>query len=479
MFDEKDHLHPHVQTRSAVIPTSEKLKADPERSGRGVVIAFLDSGFYPHPDIADRVIAYHDIHNEKALFGSVREPQGHHWHGTQTAVVCAGNGKLSDGIYRGIAHEARLVLVKVSKNGRIDDRAIERGLEWVIENRERLGIRIVNMSLGGDCDLSLKESTINQLAERLVDEGMVITVAAGNSADARPIPPASSPSVITVGGYSDENGFDSNDFNLYHSTHGETSDGIVKPELIAPAMYVAAPILPDTAEFAAAEVLAGFEAVPDYELRDRSRKRPLPASLEGIVGGANPYGLRRAIDGIVKDRKIVATHYQHVDGTSFAAPIVASVVAQMLEANPRLSPRAVKNILAATATKLSGRPAIRQGFGIVNASEAVRLAAKELHELNEMNFRPPRIVGREIVFEFHDDLASEISLVGDLNDWVPGVDKLVRCSDGIWRARIRCRPAGRYAYKFVIDGRRWMEDPSHGIKEPDGHDGFNSILVIG
>ena len=42
--------------------------------------------------------------------------------------------------------------------------------------------------------------------------------------------------------------------------------------------------------------------------------------------------------------EIVATHYSHVDGTSFATPIVSSIVAQMIEANPKLTPGAVKNI---------------------------------------------------------------------------------------------------------------------------------------
>jgi hypothetical protein len=33
---------------------------------------------------------------------------------------------------------------------------IERGLRWVIENRDRLAIRIVSISLGGDEDVSYR-----------------------------------------------------------------------------------------------------------------------------------------------------------------------------------------------------------------------------------------------------------------------------------------------------------------------------------
>ena len=68
---------------------------------------FLDSGFFPHPDYADRVIAFKDISGEEKSFGEKAEPQGFHWHGTQTVVSCAGNGKLSDGVYSGLASNSR------------------------------------------------------------------------------------------------------------------------------------------------------------------------------------------------------------------------------------------------------------------------------------------------------------------------------------------------------------------------------------
>jgi serine protease AprX len=63
-----------------------------------------------------------------------------------------------------------------------------------------------------------------------------------------------------------------------------------------------------------------------------------------------------------------------VDGTSFAAPIVSSVIAQMLEANPRLTPQQVKRILIDTAERLPGVPTDQQGWGAIVAARAVELA---------------------------------------------------------------------------------------------------------
>jgi serine protease AprX len=359
--DNYDHLH--FRHRHAVIPTSEKLNADPTFTGRGVTIAFLDSGFYPHPDVVDRVTAFHDIHGGENSVTEIVEPLGHHWHVTQTVVSCAGDGRLCDGIYRGLAYESHLVLIKVSGPAHLDDASIEQGLRWVIENRMRYGIRILNISLGGDYDIGLAENSINQLVEELVDSVVVVTVAAGNSDSTRSIPPASSPSAITVGGYTDQNQFGQSEFGLYHSSFGPTADGHIKPEIIAPAMYIAPPILPSTDDHRIAETLYILLTTPDYSFRERFERSFEIARLNPRILGLSNEGARRLIEAELMDRKILATHYQHVDGTSLAAPITASVAALMLEANPSLPPLIAKNILITTARRLGGHPTVRQGVG--------------------------------------------------------------------------------------------------------------------
>lgn len=477
-FQTDEHRHSHAQNRYAVIPTADKLNADLRFTGKGVVLAFLDSGFFPHPDFADRVVAFHDVSGEEKSFHSIREPKNHHWHGTQTVTAAAGNGALSDGVYGGIARDARLVLVKVSENGRISDESIEKGLLWILENREKYRIRLLNMSLGGDMDLSFAESRINALAEELIKQGVSVTVAAGNSAGAPVIPPASAPSVITVGGYSDENQFSEDRFELYHSNFGATRDGFLKPEIIAPAMNVAAPILPGTTDYVAAETLSMLANAPDYAFRILLDEYWEKAGLPDFIGFHGSASARERIEEELQKRQIVATHYKSVDGTSFAAPITASVIAQMLEANPALTPHAVKNILISTAQKLAHQPQIRQGYGVLNASLAVSVALGETHSLTSENYSPPRVENGKIVFYYHDDAARSVFLAGDFNDWKADATPFAKTADGVWCAAINRLKPGKYRYKFFVSGDVWAEDTSHGLKEPDGFGGFHSILLV-
>lgn len=477
-FQTNKHEHSHAQNRFAVIPTVEKLNADLRFSGKGVCIAFLDSGFYPHADFADRVIAFHDVAGEEKSFNSIISPRGFHWHGTQTVTSCAGNGTLADGVYKGLASDAELVLVKVSKNGGISDESIEKGLLWVLLNREKYNIRVLNISLGGEMDASFAESRINALAEELINAGVCITVAAGNSAGEAVIPPANCPSVITVGGFSDENQFSKDGFELYHSNFGTTIDGIVKPEIIAPAMFVAAPILPDTEDYRIAETLSMLASAPDYAFRILLDEYWEKAALPDSIGFHGNDSARALIEEKLRQRKVIATHYQHVDGTSFAAPITASVIAQMLEANPHLTPLAVKNILISTATKLLNQPNLRQGFGVLNARSAVEDALRETHFLEAENYSQPRLDGEKIIFYYHDDSAENVFLVGDFNNWRRDEIQFTKSADGVWQAEIISITSGKYRYKFFVNNEFWTEDASHGLKEEDGFGGFHSILIV-
>ncbi len=485
----EQHNHQHALNRFAVIPTALRLQADTERTGRGVTMAMIDSGFYPHPDLTEptnRVVATADVTQRDAPYELNGKPHDWDWHGTQTSVVAAGNGRLSDGAYKSLAPNAQVVLVKASDRGKITEANIAHGFEWVMKNKERYNIRVVSISLGGDEDVPYETNIVDQAAEEAVKRGLIVVAAAGNSGctgspptgAARPVPPANSPSVITVGGYNDNNQLDHQNLDLYCSSFGPTADGLLKPEIIAPAIWVAAPILPGTASYQRAAALSQLAAAPDYLLSNLVRELGQQAELPESLYQESPATIRAVVESALHESKIVATHYQHVDGTSFAAPIVASVVAQMLEANPNLTPATIKQILIATADRIPGAPLARQGYGMLNARRAVDHASREMHTLEHDHFQPPRVESGKLVFFYHNDTAERVALAGDFNGWNANHTRFVKTANGLWRAQIDSPPPGRYHYKCVIDGDRWVDDPSNGLKAPDNYGGFNSVLNV-
>jgi len=365
---------------SFVLPTPLRMNADERFTGRGITIAFLDSGFYAHPDLiqpVNRVRAYHNIFDLTADSTSLQTAEVASWHGMMTSVVAAGNGHLSDGFYRGIASESDLVLVKIGRSGRIPDADIERGLEWVLDHRKEFDIRIVNISAGGDFEQPYFDSSLCRTVELAVREGLIVVCAVGNAgmAPGHPVlPPASSPSAISVGGLDDQNSLDRARRGMYRSSYGPTVDGLQKPEVIAPGIWVAAPILPHTPTADEARLYSELDLADDEKLasiieahksidKDLDEARALPVAL-----------LRQLITIKLHEGNVINQHYKYVDGTSFASPIVASTIACMLEANPNLTPQLVKRILIKTAERVSGIEVERQGWGIVVPGRAVEAA---------------------------------------------------------------------------------------------------------
>ncbi len=363
-----------------ILPTPLRLGASPRYTGRGVTIAFLDSGFYPHPDITqpvNRILHYHNVLTRRSDPSELAAPDDSSWHGLMTSVVAAGNGFLSKGLYRGIASSARLALVKVGTTRRIYHDDIRRGLDWVYRNRQRLGIRIVNLSCGGDYEASYLTDALSQSAERLVKAGVVVVAASGNAghqAEHPVLPPASAPSVIAVGGFDDKNTLDPNEHGVYQSSYGVTPDGLQKPEVIAPSIWIAAPILPGTPTAQQAALYEQLTRAQDGDLKALLAQHPGVDRELDAAARLEPYQLRLLVEGKMRNEKVISGHYKHVDGTSFAAPIVSSIVAQMLEVNPRLTPQQVKRILIRTARRLPNIEPDRQGWGVVNARQAVAAA---------------------------------------------------------------------------------------------------------
>ena len=86
------------------------------------------------------------------------------------------------------------------------------------------------------------------------------------------------------------------------------------------------------------------------------------------------YMIRQIILLKLQRESVITRHYKYVDGTSFAAPIVSSVIAQMLEANPNLTPQKIKRILISSAERLPHYEVDRQGWGVIDPRKAVEMA---------------------------------------------------------------------------------------------------------
>ena len=263
---------------------------------------------------------------------------------------------------------------EILHNRRIREQDIHRALRWTIDNARRFDVRVVNISLGGDVPTNGKMTPLDTLVDEAIANGLVVVCAAGNSGLRRIVPPASAPAAITVGGVNDHNSFDRARRAMYPTSYGRGARGATKPEVLAPAQWVAAPMLPKTAVHNEAQFLWKIERASDEQLRRILRTKEAHARISAETMSRPLQEIRVIVRRRMNDEKFIHPHYQHVDGTSFAAPITSSVVAQMLEANPALTPVQVKQLLIDTAEPLDDVALERQGAGLINAGAAVEAA---------------------------------------------------------------------------------------------------------
>jgi serine protease AprX len=340
------------------LPTPLRLHADPRFTGRGVTVAMVDAAFHPHPDLVlprNRIRAWADASREGVVerrFAADERPtwpgadalDAGQWHGLMTSAAAAGNGHLGHGFYRGLASEADLVLVQVrDAQGRITNASIARALRWLGAEGPALGVKVVNLSLGGEPTHPLRGNAVDEAVDALVEAGVTVVAAAGNDGVRALVPPGTAPAALTIGGLDDRNTLDHAARALWHGNYGSTADGAAKPELVAPSLWVVAPVLPGTALAREARELFARRARGD-----------------------------RGAEARIGELKLVTPHYQHVEGTSFAAPLTASVVACLLEASPGLSPAEVRHALVASAEPVPGVGRERQGAGALHAGHAVK-----------------------------------------------------------------------------------------------------------
>ncbi len=295
------------------------------RQGSGVTIAVVDSGIARTPNLQGRVIANvnfnHNAHSATDKYG----------HGTFVADILAGDGTMSGGAYMGIAPSANLLNVRVSNDdGMSAESDVVNSLQWILENKTRFNIRVVNLSLNSGMMQSYHTSPLDAAAEILWFNNIVVVVSAGNTGSTNLYPPANDPFVITVGAIDDRGTVGlSDDQVAAFSAYGVDELGRVKPDLVAPGKDIVA-LLPQNTD--------------------------LKISMQHSGNRVNG-------------------NYFRMSGTSLAAPMVAGAVALLLQGEPNLNADQVKYRLKATAANTNrgwqGYNATMAGAGLLDAFAAV------------------------------------------------------------------------------------------------------------
>lgn len=85
---------------------------------------------------------------------------------------------------------------------------------------------------------------------------------------------------------------------------------------------------------------------------------------------------------------------------------------------------------------------------------------------------------KSIEFFITNECAHQISLAGSFNHWAQDVLLMEPGKNGTWKIEIPMLPKGTYKYKFFIDDRMWVEDIDNPVREPDGFNGWNSVLMV-
>jgi subtilisin family serine protease len=226
------------------------------------------------------------------------------------------------------------VVVKAFKsNGGGTYADVIRGIAWVVWNRARYGIRVLNCSFSARPRSHYWEDPLD-LAVMVAWYSGIVVVASGGNAGPDPQTvgvPGNVPYAITVGAMTDNfTTEDPDDDRLASfSSTGPTYEGFVKPDLVAPGGHIVGTMT-------------------------KTQK----------LGSDHP------------EAQIGNDQLFSMSGTSQSAAVVSGVVALMLDRQPSLTPNEVKCRLMASA-----RPALdpdrdraysifQQGAGLVNARDA-------------------------------------------------------------------------------------------------------------
>lgn len=123
------------------------------------------------------------------------------------------------------------------------------------------------------------------------------------------------------------------------------------------------------------------------------------------------------------------------------------------------------------------RAADSMAAGTLAVARTAQLSAEDLAALVPS---PPRLLSGGILFTCAERSARSLFVAGTFNGWVPNQHELVRrgANDSLWVGFVPLPPRGRYVYKYLLDGRRWIVDPGNPDRSGDGAGGVASVVVV-
>lgn len=328
-----------------------KLNGGLPVSGKGVGVVVNDSGIDgTHEDhkygenLVQNVMANTNLHALDALLPityqeDVPNTDSTGGHGTHVAGIVGGTGEKSSGKYEGVAPGANLIGYGSGAAVAILDTI--GGFDYALTHQIQYNIRVITNSWGTTSDAGTEFDPfdpINVASKKLYDRGIVTVFSAGNSG----------PGESTISG------------NYKKAPWVITVAAGTKQGKLA--------------DFSSRGVSGkGGTVVVDGETFTWEDRPTITAPGEGIISTrvVAPVSSLGAADDAENIEPAYIPYYTTMSGTSMAAPHIAGVAALLLEADPSLSPREVKQVIQQTATNMPGYESWEVGAGYVNAYAAV------------------------------------------------------------------------------------------------------------